>query len=173
MVNADAALRIDLRMDGLETPAPNITREKATMQGGKPAGEKFQCFGNFERGDQIHDWAKDADGVASFLEAGGTRGIEQAGEAGSFAGEDGHRKPVAGNGSRVDPGSAGLDGEIIDKEPGFEIVCAVEDESRALEQLDGVTRSQVRDYAFDLHVRIDEVEVPLGSNGLRQSFTSV
>src|SRR5271165_4933322 len=143
MVNADAALRIDLRMDGLETPAPNVTREKATMQGGKPAGEKFQCFGNLKRGDQIHDWAKDTYSVASFLEAGSTRGIEQAGEAGSFAGEDGHRKPVAGDGSRVDPGSAALDGEVIDEKPGFEIVCAVENEGTALEQLDGVTRSQV------------------------------
>lgn len=51
MVNTDAALRTALRMDGLETSTPNITREKTTMQGGKPAGEKFQCFGNFEGSD--------------------------------------------------------------------------------------------------------------------------
>ncbi len=173
MANTDAAFGIALRMERLETPAPYITRQKTAVQGGEAAREKLHGFGNFEGGDEIDDRAKNADGVAGFLETSARGGFEQTRETRRLARENGHAKAVTGNGSRVDPGSVGFDSEIVDEEAGFEIVRAIEDERKVGKQLRDVAWSQISDYAFDLDIGINEAQASLGSNGLRQGVAGV
>lgn len=70
--------------DRLEVAAPNIARDEPVVERVFAAGEKFERFGNFERGDEIDDGAKDANGVAGLFETMAVcRGLEEAGETGS------------------------------------------------------------------------------------------
>lgn len=70
MVNTHTALRVALGVNGLESSGPDVARENRAVERRGTTGKEFQGLGYFERGDQIDDWAEDADGVTGVLEAG-------------------------------------------------------------------------------------------------------
>lgn len=90
-----------------------------------------------------------------------------------MARENGESEAVTCYGGGVDPRNAGADGEVIDEEPGFKIVRAVENQRKAGEQFRHVSRSQVGDHAFDLNIGIDGTEISLGGNSFRQGVAGV
>ena len=127
--------------DRLEVAAPNIRGDEPIVKRFFAAGEKFEGFGDFERGDEIDDGAEDANGVAGFFDAlAACRGFEQASETSSQAGADGHGYAITGDGGGVNPGATRMDGKIIDEETSLEIVGAIEDEIEAREQLRSIGR---------------------------------
>lgn len=127
VLNTNVTLWIALGLNGLEPAGPDVAGEKAKVKGRVSSGEEFHGFGNFERSNEIDDRAKNADGVAGFFQPRAGGGVEKASEAGRFARQNGHREAVTGDCGGVDPGSAGLDGEVVDEKASLEVVRAVED----------------------------------------------
>ena len=126
MLNAYATLWIAFGLNGLKAAGPDIAGNKVSMECRFAASEEFDGLGNFEGSDEINDRAEDADGVAGFFETS-AGGIEKASKAGRFARQNGHGDAITSDGGGINPGSASLDGEVIDEEAGLEIVGAVED----------------------------------------------
>ena len=130
VAGAGAAGGIAWDVERLHMAGPDIAGDEAVMEGFGAAGEEFDGFGGLEGCDQVHDWAEDADGVAGFF-GGGSGGIDafhKASQAGGCAGLDGHGEAITGDAGGVNPGETGLDGIVINKEAGFEVVGAIENE---------------------------------------------
>ncbi len=171
---AAAALWIARHADGLHAPGPDVTRKQASMKSFRAPGEKFQGFGYFQRGDQINDRAKDANGIAGFLEAiSGAAGFEKAREASGLAGTDGHGQSIARDGGSVNPRAAGFHGDIVDQEASFEIIGAIKKQIDVTEKGFGIARAEIGDDAFDGYGRIDRAKLALRGNGLGQNIEGV
>lgn len=174
MADASAARWVLGDADGLEVAGPNVARDQAAVERFFAVGEKFEGFGDFERGNEVDDGAEDADSVASFFEAVTVGGrFEEAGEARGDAGTDGHGDAVTCDSGGVNPGAGGLDGVVVDEEAGFEIISAVEDEVEACEEILGVARAEVGDDTFDNDGGIDGAEFAFGGNGFGKSGAGV
>jgi hypothetical protein len=173
-LDARAALGIALYLHGLKMAGPNVAGDEAAMESLAIAGEEFDGFGGLQGGDEIDYRAEDADGIAGFLHAGeGVWRAEETSEAGGVAGKNRHSEAVSGDGGGVNPRAAGLDGEIVDEEAGFEIVGAVENDVEALQQIGGVLRIEIGDETFDGNGGIDGFELALGGNGFGEGIARV
>lgn len=173
MVGADTTFRIAFELERLEPPAPHVAGDKAAVQSGSAACEEFHGFGDCQRSDQVHDRTENADGVASVLKAHPRSGIQQTGEARGFAWKNSESQPITSYGGGINPGSGGFDGKVIEEEPGFEIVGAIEDQRKTGKQFGSIAGSQVRDDTLDLNVGINSAKDPLGSDGLGENFPGV
>ena len=58
-----------------------------------------------------------------------------AAQAGGVPGYDGQLEAIAADGGGVDPGDFFANGEVVDQEPGFEVVRAVHDEVDVFQQI--------------------------------------
>ena len=138
------------------------------------AGEEFQSFGDFQRGDQVDDRPENADRVAGLLKAlVGSAGFEKTGQAGRRPGTDGHGQPVTGDPGRVDPRPAGFHGHIVDQEASFEIVGAVKEHIDFTEKCFHVARAEIGDDTFDGHGRIDRAQPALRGDRLGKNVESI
>lgn len=169
---AGAAVWVEGNSDGLEMAAPDIAGDEAAMQRGGLAGEKFDSFGGFKRGDQIDDRAEDANGVAGFLEAL-LDCVHQASETWGGARANGHGQAVAADGGGVDPGLGILDGEVVDEETGFEVVGTVENEVEGREKAGSVAGVKIGNNAFDGDTGIDGAELAFSGDGFGDGGSGV
>src|ERR1700704_6380546 len=85
--NARAAIGVTGHLNGLKMAGPYVAGDEAAVESIAVAGEQLDGFGGLPRGDEIDDWAEDADGVAGFLHAGKVRRAEETSEASGVAGE--------------------------------------------------------------------------------------
>lgn len=171
---ASAALWIAVNADGLHVAAPNVAGEQAAKKSFRAAGEKLEGFGHLPGGDEIHDGAEHANGVAGFFEGvRGIAGFEKAGEARGQAGTNGHGEAVAGNTRSVDPRQAGLHGKIIDQKTGLKVIGAIEEEIAAGEKLFGILRPEIGDDTPHGDAGIDGEQLALGGNGFWKSLASI
>ena len=155
-------------------------------------GKNFEGLGDLEGGGEVDGGREDAGGVAGLDRAGG--GLrEDAGEAGSGlmagsarggyvallrrrsrdAGEDGHGGGVGGHGGGVDPGDALLNGEVVDKVAGFEVVSGVEDEIGGAEEVLDVGGDEVGDVGCDADGGVGGEELAAGGLGLGEGVSRV
>ena len=109
--DAGAAVGVAGDVERLHVAGPDIAGDEAVVESGGAAGEEFDGFGGLEGGDEVDDWAEDADGVAGFFVGGsGSVGaFEEAGEAGGLAGENGHGEAVTGHAGGVNPRPIGTE----------------------------------------------------------------
>jgi len=132
---------------------PNVPGEQGAAELGAGSDQQLDRFGGGEGSHQVDRAVQDARGVAGFDQARRRVG-KDAGEAGSFAGEDVHRYAVTADGGGVDPGDRGGDSEVVEKITGLEVVGAIQDELNAGEQLGNVSGREVRDDAFGVNVGV-------------------
>src|SRR5438445_5751986 len=169
---ASAAVWVAGDADGLKMTAPDITRDETAMQRIGAAGQKLDGFSGFERGDEIDDGAEDAYGIARFLQTPLLR-FCQTGETRGRSGTDGHGETVAGHGGRVNPRLRVLHGEIVDQKARLEVVCPIENDVEAREQVGGGGGAEVSDDPLNGHAGIDRTEFAFGGNGFWKSGEGV
>jgi hypothetical protein len=99
--------------------------------------------------------------------------IEQAREAGTFAGLNGHSEAITANRGGVNPWPARLNSKIVDQKSRFEVVCAVKNHVKIIQQLFDIARVDICYEAFDGNAGIDSAQFALRRNSLRQSFTCI
>lgn len=130
-----AAIGIAFDLDGLKAAGPDISRDKTTVKSVLFPCKEFECFGGFERRDELDYRSEDADGVAGLFDTGRhmLAGLKQTGETGGDARADGHGDAVTAYGGGINPRAIVFDGKVIHEESGFEIVGTVENEVKACE----------------------------------------
>src|ERR1700746_1677244 len=173
LLSTGAAGGVRFSANRLKASAPDVRGEKASGEGIRATSKDFHGLGDFERSNQIDNGTKNADGVASFFEAGCIRGFHEAGETRRLAGNNGHGDAVARNRRGIDPRGVGLDREIINQETGLEVIGAVENQGKAGKQFDSVPGAEVGNQALDLNIGINGVQLALSGHRLWKGFGGV
>src|ERR1700747_3363792 len=155
LLSTGAAGGVRFSANRLKASAPDVRGEKASVERIRATSKDFHGLGDFERSNQIDNGTKNADGVASFFEAGSIRGFHEAGETRRLAGNNGHGDAVARNRRGIDPRSVVLDREIINKETGLEGI------------------GPLANQALDLNIGINGVQLALSGPRLWKGFGGV
>lgn len=133
---------------------PEIQRKERAPQGRGVSGEELEGFGDGERGGEVDGGVENAGGVAGFHDAR-RRCREDAGQAGGpfglseVRGQDVHCGGVGADGSGIDPRLLLLDGVVVEKITGFEVVCGIEEDVRVAEQGVDIGGGKVSDMRVD------------------------
>ena len=140
---------------------PKVEGEQGAAHEVRLAGEELERLSDLDGGGKVDCGGEDACGIAGVDVAGGGFG-EDAGEAGGgwrrfevrgsrFEGlrQDVHGGGVGADGGGVDPGLALLDGEVVDKVTGLEVVGGVEDDVGSGEQAGDIGGDEVGDMRVD------------------------
>src|SRR5438105_5017828 len=100
-------------------------------------------------------------------------GFQQAGEAWREPRTDGQGQAITGNRGCINPRPSGLYSKIVDQEPGFKIVSAIEKEIAGRKKLPGILRAKIGHHALYVNTGIDGAQSALGRDGFRKRFERV
>jgi len=158
---------------------PQIEGEQRAAKEVGLAGEEFESFGDLDGGGEVDGGRQNTGGVAGIDGADGRLGKETGEAGGGLPGavveilawparEDVHGGGVGADGGGVDPGLPLLDGEVIEKIAGLEVVGGVEDEICRGEEMVDVAGDEVDDVGVNARGGVEELDFTAGGLGLGQ-----
>ena len=152
---------------------PDVQADQAPVDAFQPSGQDLQGLGHLQRGHQVDGRRQHSRRVAGGRGSRWWRGLEDTAQAGRPAGNDGHGQALASHRGSVNPGDSLFLGDVVQQEASLEVVGAVQNAVRTLDQGFGVASVEVLHPVLHGYRGVDGLQAASGGDRLGEALPNV